>query len=447
MMKLRESARLEEGQHPGISLASEEPNAGVPGTDIPLRTVLRTLREFSGFPERRVSGEIFKANAKEYGLRLQVASRRGAQEVVVFAPDVNMLMHRGAVELTALTDPLLAAAALYGADPNRAELLVRQVLKDASTDARSVAEAYNLWGQLLLTRWRNKPQPPARAVLDEAIEKFSKAIERDPTFATGFASLGLAHREATEFWRRQRDDDRGRRHRELAEKAFRTAITVDSHLALGHYGLGLVIRDRCVTPSAHCCDAVNAGAAARALAEATRLTPGVGERWFELARTRAWSSPSDVDGAVEAFGVALAVAPTPMHFCSMIAALRLARNEGCLAPATGHGGDSPESVYRNAVRMLRAKARVLGRLQREKDATRRSTLEVVRQHAAVDQCRYKVPPAADVWNERTVARALTTGREAFCARAQPAEAELVGVVCGISPLQQTCAPALAPTTQ
>jgi tetratricopeptide (TPR) repeat protein len=72
--------------------------------------------------------------------------------------------------------------------------------------------------------------------LVRAIERYEFAVARDPSFATGWASLAEAYDYASVYAGRNRDEDVRR-----AEAAARRAIELNQNLAAGHAMLGLVL--------------------------------------------------------------------------------------------------------------------------------------------------------------------------------------------------------------
>jgi tetratricopeptide (TPR) repeat protein len=447
MAAIRVETRKQERDQAGIARTSDEPdNLELPGTDVPIRSAIRLLRDYGGHPEQHITGQLFVKDGK-LALQLRLFSTKGSEDIGVDAADLDTLMKRAATEIMIRTDPVVAATSFYGEEPERAEELVRKILNKADVTATIKAEAHNLWGMILLERWRKSvARSSGTETLDEAIDHLTRATQIDPKFATAWANLGLARRDAADYWRR-RDPARAGTERTRGEEAFHSAVAHQSDLAQAYYGLGLMTRDRCISPSNHCCDVATAASAAATLRHAAELGPGQHERWFELGRTLLWSHAPDVDGALDAFSRAIEVRPSSPHFCWMLYALRSAWADGCFAGAARRG--APAAIYRDAARVLRRKARVVSQLRPRatkpadaavdgvagptppsKRTVHRTSLALAREHNArlSDQCAEQPPGAMEALRRR-MAR---TERARYCARTTRSTIDGFGVTCGMT---------------
>jgi len=162
----------------------------VPGTGIPVRSLLRYIRDFLGIHEETIRGEITH-EGKKLRLRLRVGSHGAVPDPPARSEtELEDLLHLGARGVIRAIDPYILAVYLLDRRSDREgafDLIVHCLENDPKDDD---AWAYNLWGDML----RGEGQ------YEEAIEKYEAAIRQKPDFPTAYSNWGqvLARQGAQE---------------------------------------------------------------------------------------------------------------------------------------------------------------------------------------------------------------------------------------------------------
>src|SRR5215467_14257602 len=230
----------------------------VPSSNLSLRSMAQALRDFLGFPERKISGEVTirrSADGKTptgYRILLRFGSPLSESTKPVEADTIDEAVHLAAPAIAEQFDPVGLASfylrtnkwgeinrledkLISHADPDMKKQgwLVRGAhafVQDRSDEAITcfqealkqdpkLGEAYNSWGAALASQ----------GDYDGAIEKYDKAIELAPFNFTAYMNRGFAYR--------------GMSQPDRAIKDFEKSIKLNPNFALTYLNRGVVYLD------------------------------------------------------------------------------------------------------------------------------------------------------------------------------------------------------------
>jgi len=158
-----------------------ESNLKLPDTAFSLRAILDLVREFFGYSQRRINGEISQSGDK---IKITVRVNSKIPKVYTSESDrLEDLLSDSAKHVLKYTQPYILASYLYS--KNKAECLeiIRYMIHHEPE--KDDPWAYNLWGLVLLSKKEKK-------YIEEAIKKFERSIELDPSFYHPYANWGIA---------------------------------------------------------------------------------------------------------------------------------------------------------------------------------------------------------------------------------------------------------------
>jgi tetratricopeptide (TPR) repeat protein len=201
----------------------------IPGTSLGLKSVVDLVRTLLGVYPTRVSGGIsteMDAPASAGGTKTATLTlyidRNGERsapfKISANAGDVDALASQAALQIVRTINPYIYAA--YEAHRHHytdSLSAIEAIVFNPASSPNQRKEAYSLWGLILLTQGRD----------DDAIEKYKRAIEIDPFFATAYNNWGVLYE------RQNRHDD--------AVKEFKAAIARNSKFTAAYDNWGLVL--------------------------------------------------------------------------------------------------------------------------------------------------------------------------------------------------------------
>jgi tetratricopeptide (TPR) repeat protein len=206
------------------------PDVEVPGTKLGLKTLVEVTRAILGIYPKHVSGDIValsRAESLSTKTRLKVTvyitqgrDRSRAVSLFVNTNDIDFLAEGTAEMVLEQVNPYILARYKY--DHNNVEKaveLVQRIVLDSSEDRSHVVAALNLWGVALYDKKK----------YDEAVAKYQKAIQLDPTNARCYYAWGLA------LYRQEKYGD--------AVAKFQKAIELAPKAPFPYVALGAVLND------------------------------------------------------------------------------------------------------------------------------------------------------------------------------------------------------------
>jgi Flp pilus assembly protein TadD len=226
LIQLQDSVGGEPRRRTGADVGGTHPDFTVPLTGLSLRSVVSTLRNMLGIPERRVSGEV-TVDGEVLRLRLRLSGQGVIADVA--APNPDALIRAGAPQVWRVVQPVLYAWWLSSEAPSETDMRDRltDMMHNAGSDRVLMRTTQLLLGRSLA---RTGEAEAALAVSEAQLREF-------PGYGPALYARGRALREL------------GRLDEAMA--AFEAAQRALPNIAFPRVGLAQVLRDRGQNQAAH----------------------------------------------------------------------------------------------------------------------------------------------------------------------------------------------------